>query len=104
MIASQIDQLTQQVAMSFMDPVEYANSDNGLPAGGGAGQKLAKAHSWLVLIAPYSPASYLPAKSRPVQQFLRRDRRWKDRRAAVSTGSELAGFERENRVSRWFGC
>ena len=54
--AGQFNQLAQQMTMPFMDPVEYADGDDGLFAGVGAGQTLPKAHSWLVLIAPYSAA------------------------------------------------
>ncbi len=52
--ASQSDHLAQQVAMPLMHPVENADGDDGVSAGGGVGQNSAKVHSWLVPMAPHS--------------------------------------------------
>ena len=97
------------MTMPFVDAVEYAHGDDGPLARGGAGQKLAKAHSWLVPISPNSPALCVPIIDGLVidglaHGFAGLDCRWKDCRSAVSERSILAGFERKIRVSGWSGC
>ena len=43
--------------MALVNAVKDTNGNNGLSTGRGAGQTLAKAHSWLVPTMPYPPAT-----------------------------------------------